>query len=116
MTNLSERERRVTIICNTLFGSVISRDGDTMVIQVPADMIGAAGRMLGMGGFTWNFGKQSTRMTTKRITGNQGQTIVCDGFEELMALYQINVNLTPRDAKVMDPIAAVAGITRQVKP
>jgi hypothetical protein len=122
VTDLGPRAERAKAIAESLFGRVISRDRHTMVIEVPADLFGAAGRSLGMGGFTWNIGPQSTRMATKRMTGGQDQFIICHGHQELMAYFEINVDLTPRDVKVFDPAEpltpapAVAAITRQVKP
>jgi hypothetical protein len=100
MADLDERERRVRQIAESLFGSLLSRDRDVMVIEVPADLLGGALGLLGQGGFGFNIGKQSTRMTTKRVTGLSGQIVVCEGHEELMAFYQVSVDLTPRTVRV----------------
>jgi hypothetical protein len=119
MSKIGERADRVRQVTEQLFGSVISRQGHEMVIQIPADFLGAAGRALGMSGFTWTIGPQSTRMTTKRMIGTQGQTIVCDGHEELMAFFEINVDLRPRGVRVENPDtphSAAVWLTRPVKP
>lgn len=122
MPDLDPRADRVKAIIESLFGSVISRDRNTMIIEAPADLLGATCRSLGMGGFTWTIGPQTSRMTTKRMTDTSGRFVVCEGHQELMAFFAINVDLRPRDAKVFDPadpLAAhptVANITRQSSP
>jgi hypothetical protein len=119
MSKIGERADRVRAVAHTLYGRVISRDGNAMIIMVPADMIGPAGRMLTMSGFTWNVGTQSTAMAAKRVVGPQGQTIVCDGHEELMAFFEINVSLAARDVRVENPDTPHSGavwLTRPTKP
>lgn len=50
--DLSERARRVQIICNTLYGSVLDQDDDVMHVEIPADLAGAAASLFGAGGFS----------------------------------------------------------------
>ena len=99
MSNLDARADRVRIIAHTLHGSVQGRDGDKMIIEVPADLLGGALGLLGQGGFSATIGKQSTGMTTKRVIGRSGEIIVCEGHEELMAFFAINIDLHDRNVK-----------------
>jgi hypothetical protein len=46
MSKLDARADRVRIIAHTLFGTVLSRDGHLMTVEVPADLLGAAMGML----------------------------------------------------------------------
>ena len=117
MSNLDHRADRVRIIAHTLHGSVLDRDGDKMVIEIPADLLGDALGLLGQGGFGFSIGKQTSPTTTKRIIGMSGQIVVCEGHEELMAFYEINVDLTPKTVRVADlPHAGAIRITAPTKP
>jgi hypothetical protein len=116
MTKPNPRADHVRQIAEALFGSVISRDRHTMVIEVPADLLGAVCRSLGMGSFTWNIGKQSTHMATKRMTDAAGRFILCEGHQELMAYFEINVDLRSRDVRVEDGPSAAIAATRQTPP
>ena len=44
------------------------------------------------------------------------RTVIDHAAQDLMAFYTFKVELADRHAKVLDPLAAVAAITRQVKP
>jgi hypothetical protein len=87
MTDLTARADRVRQIATALYGKILDRrvehieelvddeiqerDIDVMVIEVPADLLGAAMSMLGQGGFTFNIGKQSTRMAPHAVAVEQ---------------------------------------------
>jgi hypothetical protein len=121
MTDLDARADRVRQIAHTLYGRVLDRNRNKMVIEVPADLLGAAMNMLSMGGFGMpdGVGKQTSRMATKRITGMSGQIVVCQGHEELMAFFSINVSLKTRDVRVENPDTPHSGavwLTRPTKP
>jgi hypothetical protein len=91
---------------------VLSRDGDVMQIEVPADMLGAATGLLGQGGFVFNIGNQRTDMAPRRITNMEGRTVVCDETA-LMAFYEIEVKLAPRTIAVSEnPHAGAIWATR----
>jgi hypothetical protein len=70
MTDLDARADRVRMICHTLFGKVLDRDGHLLTIEIPADLLGAALGMLSAGGFAMpdGVGAQSARMSPRRIT------------------------------------------------
>jgi hypothetical protein len=91
---------------------VLDRDGHTMVIEIPADLLGAAMGMLSMGGFGMpdGVGRRSTRMSPRRITTMEG-TMVIGQDEALTAYDRVTVDLRPRDVKVdtMPHAAAIRG-------
>jgi hypothetical protein len=78
MTDLEQRADRVRQIATSLYGNVLDRDGDTMVIEVPPDLLGGAFCLLGQRGFVFKIGKQSTKMSRRRVVSTQAQTIACD--------------------------------------
>jgi hypothetical protein len=87
MSKLDQRAERVRIIAHTLHGSVLDRDGHLMMVEIPADLLGAAMGMLSMGGFGMpnGVGKQSTRMAPRRITTMQGAMV--SGQDEALTAY-----------------------------
>jgi hypothetical protein len=123
------RADRVRQIAESLFGRVHSsgtlefieedrrgiphdRSVDFVDVEIPADLAGAAAGMLGMGGFTAYITGQDARMAPRRITGMQGQTIVCED-EALTAFYSYRVELQPRAVAVShDPHAGAKAQTR----
>jgi hypothetical protein len=117
MIDLAERARRVEIICNTLHGSVIGRDGAEMRVEIPADMASPAARMFGMGGFCAVITGQSARMEPRRVTTMQGHMVIDHAAQDLMAFYSFKVELTPHAARIeTTPHAAAIAATRPVKP
>jgi hypothetical protein len=118
MSNLDHRADRVRIIAHTLHGSVLDRDGHLMMVEIPADLLGAAMGMLSMGDFGMpdGVGAQSARMAQRRVAGMSGQIIRCDDEEALTAFHKLDVDLMPQDARAEPPHAGAIAITRPVKP
>ena len=113
MTDLSARIVRLEQIAATLHGKVLSADHDVAEISVPADLGGAFASMIGASGFSGYIIGQDVRQAPKRVVNMDYQTIVSSEMIT-QAYYRFKVELQDRHAKVFDPLAAVAGITRQV--
>jgi hypothetical protein len=92
---LDERAARVKVIAEMLHGSVLSREGDAMTVEVP-DCLGGVLGLLGQGGFIFNVGRQTTKMAR------------CSE-EVTTAFMGVNIDLAPRDAKVETMSHSAAG-------
>jgi hypothetical protein len=121
MTEPNPRLVRLEQIAAALYGKVLSVDGDTAEIEVPADLSSACAGMLGASGFSGYIIGQDCREAPRRVADQDGRTIVTDQMGT-MAFYRFRVELQDRHSKVFtpsDPRAAhptVANITRQTKP
>jgi hypothetical protein len=113
--DLSERQRRVQIITNTLYGSVLDHDDDVMHVEIPADLAGAAASLFGAGGFSAVIIGQTTRMEPRRVLDLDKRTVIDHDAEDLMAFYSYRIELTPHAAQ-QSPQPSVASITRPTKP
>ena len=111
---LNPRADRVRIVANTLFGRVVERIGDTVYVEIPADMISAAGAMFAASGFTAVIAGQTTRMETRRLTDMDKRTVFDHAAQDLMAFYTFKVSLAAREEQPAPPQPTVASITRQV--
>jgi hypothetical protein len=101
---LDERAARVKVIAEMLHGSVLSREGDAMTVEVAADCLGGALGLLGQGGFIFNVGRQTTKMAP------------CSE-EVTTAFMGVNIDLAPRDAKVETmPHSAAIAATQPTRP
>ena len=115
MTDFAPRIARLEQICAALFGKLLAVDDDVAKIEVPADLASAAAGMLGASGFSAYIIGQDCRQAPKRVVDMEYRTIVTDQMTT-QAFYVFRVELQDRPRKVLDPLAAVANITRQVKP
>jgi hypothetical protein len=110
--DLTARADRVRAIAeNVAHGKVISREGDAMIVEVPADMSIGLNALWGQSGFSAIVIGQSTCLAPRRVTSMNGNTIVCDGDLVTTAMYHLRVDLTPRKSGTAAP--SVAEITRQ---
>lgn len=117
MTDLSARADRVRQIAEQLHGNVLDRDGDTMRVEIPSDLSGAAASSFGRGGYSAVIVDQTTRMEPRRVLDMDKRTVVDHAAQDLMAFYTYRVDLHDRHAKVADlPHAAAVAITRPTKP
>src|SRR4051812_8077592 len=94
-----ERKARVRQIAGVLYGTVISEGGNLMLIEIPADLSGAASSMLGQGGFSGVIIGQSTRPARRRISDMQGNTVVCQEMDTT-AFYTFRVELQTQQVAV----------------
>jgi hypothetical protein len=115
VTDLDARADRVRQIAESLFGKVLSRDGDTMRVEIPADMSGAAASMFGQGGFSACIVGQDARMKTRRLMDMDKRTVIDHAAQDLMAFYTFKVSLAPHHEQP-SPQPTVANITRPTKP
>jgi hypothetical protein len=115
--DLAARADRVKAIAEAVHGKVISRDRNTMLIEVPADTITGAVTLFGMGGFSATIGKQSTRLAPRRVIDMGGNTIVCENDPVTTSFFTYTVDLRPHSAAVEpQPHAAAIAITRPTRP
>lgn len=75
--DLEARADRLRDIVEAVHGRVNSRNCDTVVIEVPADLISSAVTLFGMGGFSATIGKQSTRLAERGVVDTNGNTATC---------------------------------------
>lgn len=117
MTDIEARAERVRQIAESLYGSVLDRDGDTLWCEVPADLCGGFTTLCGMGGFVAINRGQTTRPAFQRVVTTQGDTVVCTDQPMItMAFYRYSVELqTHHVAVTHDPHAGAGGITKQTK-
>jgi hypothetical protein len=87
---MSERAARVRTIAKGNFGSVLSCDDETMLIEVPADIAPGLTSIRGMGGFVPSL--SNTRLAPRRVVNNEGMTVMCDDMVTT-PLYRYRVNL-----------------------
>ena len=111
---LKDRADRVKAIVERNFGRILSRDGDVMRIETPADLAPGLAGTFGLGGFVPIFMGQSIRQAPRRVTDMQGNTIVCDNDMLTTAFYRYDIDLRPRDTAKPAPTAA--DITRPTRP
>jgi hypothetical protein len=72
--------------------------------------------MFDQSGFTAVIVGQDARMAPRRVTSMQGRCVIDPDAQDLAAFYIYRIELADRHAKVLDPLAAVANITRPTKP
>jgi hypothetical protein len=75
---LGARGARVRDIAEGNFGAVISRDGDIMHCEVPADVSIGLNAVWGQIGVIVRVVGQSTRLSERRIIAMNGATVVCN--------------------------------------
>lgn len=112
-----DRADRVQTIATLLHGKVLDRDGDTMHLEIPADLLGAALSLCGQAGFNARVcGQQTSRMAPRRVTTMAGCQVVDPDNSDMMVFYPIRIELSHRHVAISDdPHRDVAAITRQVK-
>jgi hypothetical protein len=119
MTDLDQRADRVKTIVETMYGSIISRDGEIVWCEIPADLIGGFASLCTMAGFFPPCLKgQTTKPAHQRVTNMQGHITVCaDQPMITMAHYRYAVDLRPHRVVVDHTgLGNVAAITRQTGP
>ena len=78
MIDLDARADRVRAIVEGNFGRVIDRNGDTMVVEVPADVSIGLNCIWGEGGFAAIVRGQFTKLAPRRVIAENGMTVVCE--------------------------------------
>ena len=94
MTDTDDRADRVRTVTESNHGRVVSREGDAMMIEVPADIAPALGRLWGEGRYALQFTGQITRLAPRRVADISGQVIVCDGDMVTTAFYRYRAVLS----------------------
>ncbi len=117
MTDLDQRADRVRQIAELLHGRVLARDGDVMHVEVPADNLGGAFGLFGMGGFRALVkGQQTTRMAPRRLVTMGNQVVVCDEMVTTVFMPMV-ITLTSRHIAIdHSGHGAAPAITRQTGP
>jgi hypothetical protein len=104
MSDLEARADRVRAVTEANFGKVISRDGDVMTIEVPADIAPGLATIWGMGRFVAIFIGQTTRPAPRRIITMQDRVVACDDLPVTTAFYRYRIDLEPRPAGQPAPL------------
>jgi hypothetical protein len=86
-----QRAERVRQIVEGNFGRVAFRDGNRVVVDVPADI--APGLPWGLAKFVPVFVGTSTEMAPRRVADMNGNTVVCDGDLVTTAFYRYEIDL-----------------------
>ena len=93
MTDLEDRAARVAAVAEDNYGSVLGRDGDVMIIEVPVDIAPGLGAIWGAGGFSCIFQGQRTRLSHCRVIDMNGHTIVSHQMVTTV-FYRFAIDLT----------------------
>jgi hypothetical protein len=113
--DLAARADRVAQIAKAVYGRVLSRNRNTMVIEIPADTMTGAVTLLGMSGFSAILGKQSTKLAERRVVDTNGNVVTCPNDLVTTAFFTYTVDLRPH-GDAAKPAPSAADITRPTKP
>jgi hypothetical protein len=118
LSDLDARADRVRQIAESLFGKVLSHDGDTLRVEVPADLSMSFCPMISASGPPPIYIGQRTGIAERRVTDASGRIIPCPGDMVTTCYYVYEIALAPREVRVNmgDPHAGAVMATRQVKP
>jgi hypothetical protein len=111
MIELDARADRVRAAVEGNFGRVIGRDGNTLRIEVPADIAIGLNSVWREGGFSCIFAGQRTRLSHCRIIDMHGHTVVNHQMVTT-AFYRYTIDLTV-DTRSGKPAPGLAEITAQ---
>jgi hypothetical protein len=111
MTDLEARADRVRAVVQGHHGKVIRRIGDTIEIEVPADIAIGLSSLWGEGGFLAIYQGQSVRLAPRRVTDMQWNIVVCHGDLVTTPFYRYHIDLVPQ--RVRMPAPTPETITRQ---
>ena len=108
---IEQRAQRVEALVTGNFGTVIERKGDTMIIEVPADVsLPWAGEFLPL-----HMGMR-TGMAERRVVGISGAFVVCPGDMVTMSFAQFEIDLRCRPNDSAKAAPSVAAITLPTQP
>ena len=114
MIDLDARANRARAIAEGNHGRVISRDGDVMTVEVPADISPSPGAIWSEGGFSCTFAGRRRRISHCRVIDMNGHTIVRHQMVTT-AFYRYAINLTV-DTRSRKSQPSVVAISAQTSP
>ena len=114
MIDLDARANRARAIAEGNHGRVISRDGDVMTVEMPADIAPSPGAIWSEGGFSYTFAGRRRRISHCRVIDMNGHTIVRHQMVTT-AFYRYTIDLTV-DARSGKSQPSVVAISAQTSP
>jgi len=114
MTDLQARADRVCAVVEGNHGKVLGRDGNTLRIEIPADIAIELNSIWDEDGFSCVFEGQRTRLSHCRVIDTQGHTVVRHQMVTT-AFYRYTIDLIA-DTRSGKAQPSAAAITAQTPP